>query len=148
MWAVLLDQLVPDGRVVAIDLHDNSERARDVRAYRERVDFIQGSTTERRVVDRVEELTAGKRTMVILDSAHQAEHVAEELDLYADLVSSGCYLIVQDGFVNGHPIWPDHGPGPYEAVETFLASDDRFEVDRSRERMLFTFNPDGFLRRR
>ena len=86
--------------------------------------------------------------MVILDSKHTADHVRKELDAYAPLVSPGCYLIVQDGFVNGHPLEPDFGPGPYEAVQDFLAVDDRFEVDESRERMLFTFNPGGFLRRR
>jgi cephalosporin hydroxylase len=35
-----------------------------------------------------------------------------------------------------------------EAVEEFVAADDRFEVDRSREKFLLTFNPGGFLRRR
>jgi cephalosporin hydroxylase len=39
-------------------------------------------------------------------------------------------------------------PGPFEAVQDVFASDDRFEVDHARERMLFTFNPSGFLRRR
>jgi hypothetical protein len=38
--------------------------------------------------------------------------------------------------------------GPFEAVTEFLDSDHHFEVDVSRERMLFTFNPKGFLRRR
>ena len=33
-------------------------------------------------------------------------------------------------------------------IQEFVAADDRFEVDRSQDRMLFTFNPSGFLRRR
>ena len=67
--------------------------------------------------------------------------------LFALVVSPGGYLIVTDSNVNGHPVFPAYGPGPYEAVTEFLARDDRFEIDRSRERMLFTFNPNGFLRR-
>ena len=58
------------------------------------------------------------------------------------------YLIVQDGVVNGHPVDPDHGPGPFGAVAEFLEGNPgKFAVDTDRERMLFTFNPSGFLRR-
>ena len=148
MWAMLLEHVVPDGRVIAIDLNDNMDKARTVDVFRRRVDFVQGSTVDPAIVAHVARLVDGHRTMVILDSAHDVAHVAAEIEAYAPLVSSGCYLIVQDGFVNGHPLEPDHGPGPYEAVQDFVATDDRFEVDRSRERMLFTFNPSGFLRRR
>lgn len=90
----------------------------------------------------------GHRTMFILDSAHDAPHVAAELRAYAPLVPPGCYLIVQDGVVNGHPLEPDHGPGPSEAIQEFLATNDKFDVDTTRERRLFTFNPSGFHRRR
>ena len=34
-----------------------------------------------------------------------------------------------------------------EALDEFLASDDRFRSDRSRERLLFTMHPKGYLRR-
>jgi cephalosporin hydroxylase len=34
-----------------------------------------------------------------------------------------------------------------EAVETFLAESDEFEVDASREKFFLTFNPRGFLRK-
>jgi hypothetical protein len=32
-------------------------------------------------------------------------------------------------------------------VQDFLAGSDAFEVDRSRERLLFTMHPSGYLRR-
>jgi cephalosporin hydroxylase len=147
MWAMLLDQLVPDGRVISIDLVDSFDQARQIDVCRRRVDFITGSTVDPAVVADVGERVAGKRTMVILDSAHDEAHVTKELAAYAGLVSVGCYLIVQDGVVNGHPLVAEHGPGPFEAVERFMQTDDRFVVDRARERMLFTFNPNGFLRR-
>lgn len=85
--------------------------------------------------------------MVILDSDHSFEHVSRELDLYAEFVSPGGYLIVEDTVVNGHPILPEFGPGPFEAVAAFLRRDDRFQRDATREKFMLTFNPCGFLRR-
>jgi cephalosporin hydroxylase len=72
-----------------------------------------------------------------------APHVREELRLYSPLVSVGSYLIVQDTNINGHPVHAmedeQKGPGPMEALDEFL--------DRSRERLLFTLHPKGYLKR-
>lgn len=148
MWATFLELYTSDGLVVAVDLLDRVHEARKVPIWDRSIQFIEGSSIDPATVAQVASLTAGKRTMVILDSLHTEEHVTAELAAYASMVSSGCYLIVQDGFINGHPCDPDAGPGPFEAIEKFLAADDRFEIDSSRERMLFTLNPSGFLRRR
>ncbi|HEV2893257.1 MAG TPA: CmcI family methyltransferase, partial [Actinomycetota bacterium] len=64
------------------------------------------------------------------------------------IVTPGSYLVVEDTNVNGHPVYEAFGPGPMEAVQDFLKERDDFEVDRSREKFLFTFNPGGWLRRR
>ena len=55
--------------------------------------------------------------------------------------------MAEDTNVNGHPVDPFFGPGPFEAVRAFLAEDDRFESDRSREKFYLTFNPTGFLKK-
>jgi cephalosporin hydroxylase len=86
--------------------------------------------------------------LVILDSDHSREHVLDELRLYAGLVTPGSYLVVEDTNVNGHPVFAEHGPGPMEALEAFLAETDEFEVDATREKFFLTFNPRGFLRKR
>lgn len=145
-WASHLELAGIDGTVVAIDINDNMAAARKVPVWDRRVRFLRGSTVDPVIVDQVARITSDRRTMVILDSDHKQPHVAAELDAYASMVTPGCYLIVQDGFISS--IDPKHGPGPLEASEEFVAADDRFEVDESRERMLFTFNPSGFLRRR
>ncbi len=85
--------------------------------------------------------------MVVLDSDHREAHVSQELRAYADLVSPGCYLIVEDTNVNGHPVFPDHGPGPFEAVEKFLAGRHDFKVDRGLHKYLMTWQPNGYLLR-
>ena len=89
-----------------------------------------------------------RRVMAILDSDHRAPHVAEELRLIGPLVSTGCYCIVEDTNVNGHPVYPDFGPGPTEAVRQYLDLNDDFEIDRSREKYMMTFNPSGYLLKR
>jgi cephalosporin hydroxylase len=147
MWAMLLEQL-GNGRVLTIDIDAHLDRAKQEPIFGRRVDTLSGSTIAPDILEQVHAHAAGKRTLVILDSDHSQAHVAAEIDAYAPFVSPGSYLIVQDGIVNGHPVEPDYGPGPFEAVTEFLAHDDRFEVDAARERMLFTFNPNGFLRRR
>ena len=90
--------------------------------------------------------------MVSLDARHARAFVEREIDLYAPLVSRGSYLVVEDGNVDGNPVRPNYveGPdvgGPSAAIDAFLARDDRFVVDRAREKFLMTFNPRGFLRR-
>jgi len=74
-------------------------------------------------------------------------NVLDELRIYGELVTSGSYLIVEDTQFNGHPIVPDYGPGPMEAVEVFLKGTSDFLIDRSREKFLLTFNPKGYLRK-
>jgi cephalosporin hydroxylase len=52
MWAMILDNLVPDGRVIAIDLHDGMQKARTVSVFNRRVDFVRGSTVDPAIVRR------------------------------------------------------------------------------------------------
>ena len=85
--------------------------------------------------------------MVILDSDHSRDHVLRELELYAPFVTRGCYLVVEDTNVNGHPVVPGFGPGPMEAVTAFLRTAADFTVDHAREKFMLTFNPSGYLRR-
>jgi cephalosporin hydroxylase len=44
-------------------------------------------------------------------------------------------------------VLPIFGPGPMEAVLEFLRDDDRFQVDRTQERLMFTMHPSGYLKR-
>lgn len=147
LWASLMELIGIDGTVVAIDIMDTAhELARSNPLWQRRVRWITGSTTAPEVVEEATAIAAGRRTMVLLDSDHHKAHVLDELSAYAGVVSSGCYLVVQDGLVS--TLMPEYGEGPAEALEVFLATDDRFEVDVGRERMLFSGATGGHLLRR
>ena len=140
--ACLLD-LVDHGKIVTIDIE-----ARDSRPKHERVTEITGSSTADETLRKLDrELNGCSSVMVILDSDHRKDHVLKELAIYSKLVTVGSYLIVEDTNVNGHPVLPEHGPGPMEAVEEFLETNRGFEVDTAKEKLLLTFNPGGYLRR-
>ena len=49
--------------------------------------------------------------------------------------------------VNGNPLLPDFGPGPMEAVKEFLQENQDFIIDKTREKLFLTFNPNGYLKR-
>jgi cephalosporin hydroxylase len=137
-----LMDLLGEGEVVSIDISDNHPPAHP------RVTYLLGSSVSPEIMEEVaRRVAAVERVIVILDSDHSRKHVLAELRAYADFVPVGSYLIVEDTNVNGHPVLPQHGEGPYEAVRDFLGEDDRFVIDRSCEKFFLTANPDGFLRR-
>jgi cephalosporin hydroxylase len=135
--------LLATGTVVTIDVAAAARRPEHPR-----IRYVLGSSTDEETVERVRRLVpADAGVMVVLDSDHSKEHVTDELRIYGELVTPGQYLIVEDTNLNGHPIRPDFGPGPTEAIEEYLAANTCFQVDHEREKFFMTFNPGGYLRR-
>lgn len=138
-----LCDIVGEGKVLTLDI----EKFPEVPDH-PRVEHRIASATAPETVEWVKQQAEGlERVMVILDSDHTARHVREELRLYADVVTPGGYLIVEDTNVNGHPAAPEFGPGPMEALDDFLAADARFAIDPRHDKFLMTMNPRGLLRR-
>ena len=134
--------LLDVGEVISIDI----EPVREDYPAHPRITYLGGrSSTHPDVVAEVRARSEGKRTLVILDSDHSQAHVEAELAEYAGLVPIGGYMIVEDSNIG--QIRKDLLPGPLEAIETFLAGTEAFEIDREREKFLITFNPSGYLRR-
>jgi cephalosporin hydroxylase len=142
LYLATVCDLLGVGEVVTIDV----EPMRDDYPQHPRITYLAGrSSTDPEVVQEVATRAGGRRTLVLLDSDHSQAHVEAELAAYAPLVPKGCYVIVEDSNIG--QIRKDLLPGPFQAVERFLAGTREFEVDHEREKFLITFNPRGYLRR-
>jgi len=158
-----LCRAVGRGRVIGIDI--------DIRAHNRvaieqhelapLITLVEGSSVAVETLETVMGLlTAGERTMVVLDSNHSRAHVAAELEAYAPLVSTGGYLVVTDGVMEdlsdvpgGKPEWLHDNPRA--ATTEFLGRHPEFRLE---EPPPFPFNegqvqervthwPDAYLRR-
>jgi cephalosporin hydroxylase len=114
--------------------------------------LVKSSSTVPAIAEQIRRLKSefpGK-IFAILDSDHSMDHVLAEMKLVRPLLSAGDYLVVEDSTVNGHPVLPGWGPGPYEAIEAYEQEfPNDYTHDRGRENKFgFTFAPNGFLIRR
>lgn len=138
-YAHVMDQ-IGIGRVLSIDLNEPQKPY----PRHPRIEYFGGkSSTAERVVRDVAKRVKwyGGPIIVSLDSSHACEHVLGELGRYAPLVTPSSYLVVEDTNVNGHPVFPTHGPGPYEALQKWLPKHPDFVPDeRLRATMLFSMH--------
>lgn len=139
--------------VISIDIHGDTIPPRP---QHEKIVYLTGSSVSKEIIESVESyissatdiLRRAPRVMVVLDSDHRANHVYQELQLYSSLVTPGCYLIVEDSNIGGHPVLSGWGAGPMEAMESWLPGHPEFERDAYRERFLLTMNPMGYLKKK
>jgi len=141
---------------IDIDIRSHNRAAIEAHPLAGYVDMIQGSSVDDAVAKAVrEKASAASRIMVFLDSNHTHQHVLDELELYAPLVSSGSYCVVFDTIVEHLPksAFMDRpwGPGnnPMTAVDQFLKKHPEFEIDKAMDSKLqISVAPRGYLRRR
>ena len=131
VYLALTLEFLGNGNVISIDINPMEKLPQF-----HRLKYLVGSSVSEEIVSQVEKLIEGKKTvLVILDSDHSKDHVKKEMDIYSKLVSVGSYMIVEDSNINGHPVKPGCGPGPFEAIEEFLTTNDKFVIDKSREKI-------------
>ena len=154
--ASMLQLLGNDGRVLGIDIDIREHNRAEIESHPmfERIELIQGSSTDDAIAAQAAEAAAtAERVMVVLDSNHTQAHVLRELEIYAPLVTKGCYLVVCDTLIEDMPAgsFPDRpwdkGDNPRTAVDTFLQTTDRFEVDTAIDAKLqISVAPGGYLK--
>jgi len=145
-----LCDILGKGHIISIDI-----RSKKNLPQHKRITYMIGNSISIEVAEAVEKIVSQIKdsgnsnliTMVILDSDHSKKHVLQEMNFYNKYVSVGSYLIVEDTNINGHPVFEEFGPGPYEAVEEFMRANPDFIIDKSREKYFVSFNPNGFLKR-
>jgi len=155
-YASLLELLGGDRIVVAVDIEIRPHNRQAIEAHPmfPRIRLIEGSSTEPQTVAQVQQLAAGRQTVLVcLDSNHTHDHVLRELEFYSPLVTPGSYLVVFDTIIEDLPagMFPDRpwgkGNNPKTAVHKFLKTNNRFEIDPAiQDKLLITVCPDGFLR--
>ena len=154
--ASMLQLLGNDGRVLGIDIDIREHNRAEIESHPmfERIELVKGSSTDDAIAAQAAEAAAtAERVMVVLDSNHTQAHVLRELELYAPLVTKGCYLVVCDTLIEDMPAgsFPDRpwdkGDNPRTAVDTFLQTTDRFEVDTAIDAKLqISVAPGGYLK--
>lgn len=134
-------ELTNQGHVVTIDINTVAEKD-------PRITYLTGDSTSADIVGQISQLVSKADTvMVILDSAHTADFVYKEMNIYAPFVSIDSYMIVEDSNVGGHPVDDGTDSDPWAAIQRFLNERDDFRADENCERFLITQNPNGYLRR-
>lgn len=136
------------GPVVSIDVDGAANRV----GRREGIHFLLGDSASEGLVEQALGLLPAARgpLFLILDSDHARSHVLRELQAWVPRLRPGDYLVVEDTIVNGHPVRPDHGPGPLEAIAEYLhQAPGLLAHDREREAKFgATFAARGYYLRR
>ncbi|MFJ7558567.1 CmcI family methyltransferase [Bacillus thuringiensis] len=135
--------LINKGTVLSIDIEPQPNLPTH-----KRLSYLKASSTSEEALQTVKKTISPNDTvLIILDSDHTKEHVLQELRLYNSFVTHGSYLIVEDTNINGHPVCPEFGPGPMEAVEEFLKNNNDYIIDETKHKFLISFNPKGYLKK-
>lgn len=143
LWLAHICDIIQKGKVITIDI----EKRNNLPVHN-RIEYVIGSSVDNDIVDKIKsKIKPSDIVLVIRDSDHHKPHVYEELKIYSKMVTAGSYLIVEDSNLNGHPVAPDFGPGPQEALQEFLKTNNDFIIDKNREKFLVTFNPNGYLKK-
>lgn len=136
--------------VITIDVVNNVEPLFKAAATSIGVHFIPGSSTEPIIHWEIELMLSqwnAQRVMVVLDSDHSYKHVREEIRHLGEYVTSGQYLVVEDGHASFFADFPQGGP--LEAIEELLETDADFERDTDIETLHpVTLHPAGYWRRK
>jgi cephalosporin hydroxylase len=150
-FSMLLKAVNPRSKVLCVDLNFHQYDTSLLKKERH-IEMMHCSSTDPKVKERIIRLRKKFKGPVffILDSDHSKAHVLAELGSLRDVTRPGDYLVVEDSNINGHPVLPDFGEGPMEAINEYFAKyPDDYLHDIERENKFgFTFAPNGFLIRR
>jgi len=153
-FASLLE-LLGKGKVIGIDvdIRKHNKILLEKHPMIKRIITIEGDSSSQEILKKVKDKIAkNSKVLVVLDSNHQREHVLKELNLFSSLVSKNSYIIVED------TIMPEVAEYKHskdflgtdnakQAVDIFMKENKKFIIDRTREKLGFTYFPGGFLKR-
>jgi cephalosporin hydroxylase len=145
LWfAFLMDVLnIKDGHVYTIDIEDYRDHEHGID--HPRISYLRGDSTDVAMRDAVrDELPANDRRLIVLDADHSAEHVYQELCLWAPLVRVGDWLVVEDTNI----AWEPYDRGARGGLTDYWNEHPgEFLQDLMCEKHMTTMCPGGWLRR-
>lgn len=139
---------------IDIDIRHHNRLAIENHKFSNRIKLFEGSSIDQAIYKKVcSYIQPEDRVMVVLDSNHTYSHVLNELNLWAPLVSRGCYLVVADTMlyyatreVEGSTKWKS-GDDPLSALNEYTKRCDRFESDKSvNGKLIFSSSFNGYMR--
>jgi len=108
--------------------------------------FISDSTNEK-LIKKIKNIIKNKKTLVILDSNHDYEHVLKELNKYGNIICKNSTILITDGIVDTMNFSPrrllyNKNGGPIKALKIFLKKNNKFSSFNPK----MTFNHSLFKR--
>jgi len=157
-----LCKAIDRGRVIGVDVEIRPHNRAAIEAHPlfPLITLVEGSSIEPSVVEQVKsQIKPGEKTIVLLDSNHQKQHVLEELRMYSPLVSAGSYIVAMDGIMErlvgaprSSPDWSWNNPRQ-AALEfvgenaDFVIEEPRFAFNEGKITERVTYWPSAFIRR-
>jgi cephalosporin hydroxylase len=111
-----------------------------------RITYLRGDPADERTAAQAHEMVGEQPSALVILGAAEKDQVVRAFRNYAPMVPIGSYVVVEDTILQGRPVWPDFGAGPWYAVRDIL-DEGEFVPDPSLERFALTFNVNGFLKR-
>src|ERR1044072_2672867 len=150
-------ELIGKGNVLGIDIDIREHNKKEIEKHQmfKRIKMIEGSSIDENIAEEVKQIASDKEKIIVcLDSNHTHEHVLNELEIYAPLVSLNSYIVVFDTIVEDLPEgyfsqkrpW-GIGNNPRTAVDEFLKKNDQFIIDETIDnKLLVSVTPQGYLK--
>lgn len=144
-------------KIIGVDIYmppDLKKRLYSYGKLSKRLTLINGSSIEESTIKKIKFIIRNsKKVLVVLDSHHTHNHVLKELRIYSQFIAKGYYIVCGDTVIEDIPEqkhrprpW-GHGNNPKTAVKQFLKENSNYVIDKQIEnKLLFTCNPDGYIR--
>jgi cephalosporin hydroxylase len=151
------------GRVIGIDIEIRPHNAKAIRSHELSglITLIEGNSIAAETVTLVRKTIKPSETvLVILDSNHTKQHVAQELEAYCGLVTSNSYIVATDGIMHnlsdvprGKPDWQWNNPSVAAAEfakhhPEFILEEPQWTFNESELSMNVTHWPGAWLRKK
>lgn len=139
---------------IDIDIRKHNREKIEGHKFSKRIKLIEGSSIDKSIYEQVASfIEPHDRVMVVLDSNHTFSHVLSELDLWGELVTQGCYLVVADTMlfyatkeVAGSVKWKS-GDDPLSALQEYIKKTNKYVPDDAiNGKLIFSSSFKGYMK--